>query len=265
MEDIGHHRNSYRTAVRKFLSEYSESLTAPEKEQWKADLNNVVTAVSSHKIKVLEKVNQFASKPVPMSEFEKASIRIQEEQLKLQQQSIQGKKDQAIAQAKPLMVTIVEKCTELEDEIQVVPITELQSGEDHQVTRVMNKLAGWKSSFESVEKCYQEFEIATAVYKLSNAEHEKVKSSVDRTKSLLTDVVAIAEDQDLKRKLFSLDINTRVEQVKWTVFSGDFGEDFFKFKKDFLDAASQNKTSTKNQIFKLRENLRSYAMTPLLA
>ena len=50
--------------------------------------------------------------------------------------------------------------------------------------------------------------------------------------------------------------------MKWPVFAGDAGEDFFKFKKDFLlYAAKQNRTSTRNQITKLRENLRGYAKT----
>ena len=61
----------------------------------------------------------------------------------------------------------------------------------------------------------------------------------------------MAEDQDLKRQLFSLDTSNRGEQIKWPVFGGEPGEDFFKFKKDFLDAAKQNRTSTKNQIIKL--------------
>ena len=42
-------------------------------------------------------------------------------------------------------------------------------------------------------------------------------------------------------------------------FSGEPGEDFVKFKKDFLDAAVQNKTSTKNQVTKLKESIKGYA------
>ena len=47
--------------------------------------------------------------------------------------------------------------------------------------------------------------------------------------------------------------------MKWPVFSGEVGEDFFKFKKDFLDAAKQNRTSVKNQMTKLKENIKGYA------
>ena len=37
------------------------------------------------------------------------------------------------------------------------------------------------------------------------------------------------------------------------------GQVFSKFKKDFLDAAVQNKTSTRNQVTKLKENIEGYA------
>ena len=46
----------------------------------------------------------------------------------------------------------------------------------------------------------------------------------------------VAEEEDNKRQLFSLDTTARNEQVKWPTFNGDTGEDYFKFKKDFLDA-----------------------------
>ena len=73
------------------------------------------------------------------------------------------------------------------------------------------------------------------------------------------DIGSVAEDQDVKRQLFSMDTSNRSEQIKWPSFAGEPGEDFFKFKKDFLDAALQNKTSTKNQVAKLRENIKGYA------
>ena len=130
------------------------------------------------------------------------------------------------------------------------------TGDDQLVTRTMLKLAGWKSSMLAISSLYQEFLSRTALHKLSDDEHTAVTSAVDKTKTLLADIVSIAEDQDMKRQLFSLDTSSRGEQVKWPIFSGEPGEDFFKFKKDFLDAAVQNKTSTKNQVTKLKENIR---------
>ena len=86
-----------------------------------------------------------------------------------------------------------------------------------------------------------------------------MSAAFKRTKDSFISLVSVAEDQDQKRQLFSLDTSNKGEQVKWPTFSGESGEDFFKFKKEFLDAAIQNKTSTKNQITKLKENLKGYA------
>ena len=77
----------------------------------------------------------------------------------------------------------------------------------------------------------------------------------------LAEIVVTATHQDEKRQLFSLDTSSRSEQVKWPTFSGDQGEDFFKFKKEFMNAAKQNRISASNQITKLRENVKGYAKT----
>ena len=110
-----------------------------------------------------------------------------------------------------------------------------------------------------ITNLYKDFQFKTFVFKLSTEEHTTVAATYERVKSLMTDLSAVAEDQDVKRQLFSLDMGARAEQVKWPTFSGENGEDYFKFKKEFLEASVQNKTSVHNQMNKLRENLRSYA------
>ena len=82
---------------------------------------------------------------------------------------------------------------------------------------------------------------------------------MERTKTSLLEIITTAEDEDDKRQLYSLDTSNRGDQIKWPGFSGEIGDDFYKFKRDFTDAAKQNRTSVKNQIAKLRENLRGYA------
>ena len=77
----------------------------------------------------------------------------------------------------------------------------------------------------------------------------------------MANIISVAEEEDLTRQLYSLDTSQRGEQVKWPSFAGDYGEDFFKFKDDFNDASKQNRVSSRNQITKLRENLKGYAKT----
>jgi hypothetical protein len=64
------------------------------------------------------------------------------------------------------------------------------------------------------------------VFKLPGAKHY----------GIMADIVSVAEDEN--KQLFSLDTSVRGKQMKWPVFTGDHGEDFFKFKKYFLDAAN---------------------------
>ena len=197
--------------------------------------------------------------PAPMSVFEKEMLVIEKRKMKMNEDALDTKRSDALATAKPLKQLVMELCTELDEELDQTTSAQLQSGDDQLVTKTMLRLAGWKSKMESVRTTHQEFLTTTAVFRLPETEHVAVSAAVERTKESLADIVTIAEDEDEKRQLFSLDTSVRGEQVKWPEFAGDTGEDFFKFKKDFLDAAKQNKTSTRNQITKLRENLSGYA------
>ena len=91
---------------------------------------------------------------------------------------------------------------------------------------------------QAASNLYQEFQTKTALNRLSEEEHNATGAAVEKTKTLLSDIISVAEDQDQKRQLFSLDTSNRGEQVKWPTFGGEPGEDFFKFKKEFLEAAT---------------------------
>ena len=102
LDKIGVAKDGYRDAVRKFLSDYAGELSGPEAAQWKADMKSVVDIVKANKFSVLSSVNQVLPPVVPMTEFEKATINLQTQQLALQQQAIVSKKEEALATAKPL-------------------------------------------------------------------------------------------------------------------------------------------------------------------
>jgi hypothetical protein len=59
---------------------------------------------------VLEKVSQLLPPAAPMSEFERASIELQKEQLLLKQQELDSKKVEALAIAKTLNALVLERC-----------------------------------------------------------------------------------------------------------------------------------------------------------
>ena len=265
IEKIEVGRNNYRNAVRQFLQDFDGVLTDPEKEQWKSVMKSTVNKVNTHKMTVLDKVNQLTPKVVPMSEFEKETIDIQKQQLLLQQKAADTRKEESLAVAKPLMKLIVERCGQLQDELDQVSVSQLQDGDDQQITRVILKISGWKQQMNSITMLNQDLVTKTALFPLSANEQSELTATVERVKASLADITTTAEDEDLSRQLYSLDTGTRIEQIKWPTFNGDPGEDYFKFKKDFLHAAKQNRTSARNQVSKLRENVKGYAKSLLPA
>ena len=110
LEKIEVARNNYRNAVRKFLLDFADNLPAPEAEQWKKDMESTVGKVNKHKMTILDKVNQLTPKTTPMTEYEKAAIEIQKQQLALQQQAVDTRKEESLAVARPLKKLIIEKC-----------------------------------------------------------------------------------------------------------------------------------------------------------
>ena len=83
LEKIEVARNHYRNEVRKFLQEFDTELTDIDKNQWNSTMKLTVDKVNKHKMTILDKVSQLAPNVTPMSEFERATIEIQKQQLEL--------------------------------------------------------------------------------------------------------------------------------------------------------------------------------------
>ena len=268
LANINTARNSHRTAVREFLTKFSPELTSPEIEQWNADLKSLVNRVNTHKIEVIGKVNELIPHTQPMTEYEKSTmifqqkqLEFQEKQLEMQSKADDKKKTEAHAVAKPLLKLVTDKCTDLDDELEQIPASTIETVDDQLITRSMQKLAGWQNLMDSILILWQDLMVKTAAYPLEEHEMSVAKAAVESSRAALTNARTLVEGEDLRRQLYSLDVTSRAEQVKWPSFAGEPGEDFVKFEKDFLDACKQNKVSLRNQIVKLRENLKGYAKT----
>ena len=214
LDKIAAVRDDFRNKVRWLLTSFADELSSPEKTQWQADLDSTLQVVQAHKFQVLEKVSQLLPPAAPLSEYERESIDIKKRQLKIQEDAADSKKGETLAIAKHLQKFVMEKCGELDEELDQIPSSLLQTGDDQQVTMTMLKLATWKTRMESIRSSYQEFQTATAVFKLSQPEQLATDAAVERTKDSLADNVSVPEDEDLKRHLFSLDTSLRGEQVK---------------------------------------------------
>ena len=259
LNDITTARDQYRSSVRNFLETFKEILTEPDAEKLRSEMKSVLANVRSHESVVFTKITQVTAKPVEMTEFEKTTIELQRKQIQIQQETIDSQRKEVLAAASPLRKLILEKCSALDGELELVTVTQLQEGDEQQVTRIMLKLAGWRTQLESITSMHQELLTKTALHELPASEKSEVTAAVETTKASLETIATTAEDEDVKRQLYSLDTSHRGEQVKWPIFGGESGEDFYKFRREFYDAAKENRTSLKNQVSKLRENLKGYA------
>ena len=116
---ISEAKDVYRNNVRNFLTSFESELTQSEVEKDKADMENLVKIVNSHKFAILAKVNELNPPTQAMSEFERKSMDMQEKQLELQQKQLElqlkvgdSKKDEMHAVVRCLKKLILEKCTE---------------------------------------------------------------------------------------------------------------------------------------------------------
>ena len=72
------------------------------------------------------------------------------------------------------------------------------------------------------------------------------------------EVIKSVEEQDLVRRLFTLD-TSKTDTVKLPIFGGKEEEDFQRFKDQMEKAFDQNRVSRADQLSKLRESLRGQA------
>ena len=115
LDKIAEVRDKFRKAVRVHLTQFDSELESTEKAAWESDLASILHAVQFHKHLVLEKVTQLLPQAAPMSEFEKETIALQKRNIKMKEDALDSKKDDALATAKPLKKLVMEKCTELEE------------------------------------------------------------------------------------------------------------------------------------------------------
>ena len=198
--------------MRSFMSDYKAELSGPELEKWKHDMEAVLNRVTKHKFDVLACVNKFTPQSAPMSEFEKETIALQKQQLELQQNAESSKHKEAEAIAQPLKRLLIEKCTNLDEDLEQIPVTMLKTGDEQQVVKVMHKLSDWKGQLESISLLHQQLLTKTALHPLPSEDQTLIDAAFERTKASLADIVTTVEEEDDRRQLYSLDTNIQGDQ-----------------------------------------------------
>ena len=68
------------------------------------------------------------------------------------------------------------------------PESRILKGDDQLVSKVMLKLASWRTKLDSISCTYQEFQTKTAVHRLPETDHSAVDAGVVRVKDLLSGI-----------------------------------------------------------------------------
>ena len=138
-------KNAFRQQVRSFLTEYGESLEVSDKKKWEDALTELVNKVVTYRNEVTVKVDQVRP-TVRMSEFEKETIRLQQETLAEQkrksQQKEKLKKEEALAQAEAKLMAFKDDYNVLTVQMSADP-TPYEERDDVVISTAMQDLQEW--------------------------------------------------------------------------------------------------------------------------
>ena len=156
---------------------------------------------------------------------------IQRRQLALQEskenKAEQSEKEKSSAVAEVRYDEVLAISSELGDTLDQVSDWSKASRSD--IMSAMQKLDKWADKFQSMNKAYREFNLATSKHKRADLS-ERVEEVIEEVTDKYNKVVKEVREQDKSRELYSL-AGSNSEQVKLPKFSGSPGEDFFTFKK----------------------------------
>ena len=138
----------------------------------------------------------------------------------------------------------------------------LDTASDEKISRLVQKISKYEQQRDKVQNSHDIYLEFTAVSKPDDILYSgaKLSTAVHDSISCINTLIKGLETQDEDRGLATL-LPRKNEKMKWPSFHGKPGENFFKFKEQFLKVAKQNMTSKSDQLTKLRENLKDFPLT----
>ena len=138
----------------------------------------------------------------------------------------------------------------------------LESASDEKISRLVQKISRYEKLRDKIQNSHNEYLEFTALHKPDNILYDAAKlvTAVQDATTCIDNLIKDLETEDEDRGLATL-LPRKAEKMKWPAFSGNPGENFFKFKEQFFKVAKQNMTSKSDQLTKLRENLKDFPLT----
>ena len=229
-------------------------------QYWNEVQSTLQQKMVNHELQIREKASNLVANK-SLTEFEKQSLDIQKRQLALQEskenKAEQNEKEKSSAVAEVKYDEVLAISNELGDNLDQV--SDWSKASRAEIMSAMQKIDKWADKFQSMNKAYREFNLATSKHKRDDLS-ERVEEVIEEVTDKYNKVVKEVREQDKSRELYSL-AGSNSEQVKLPKFSGSPGEDFFTFKKKLKLAFEKNRVPVEDKVEKLRSCLAGEALS----
>ena len=113
----------------------------------------------------------------------------------------------------------------------------LESVIDEKISKLVQKIPKFEKVRDKLESSHVDYLEFTAVHKPDASNHDpaNLSQAVNDAIADINNLISDLEDQDAERGLATL-LPRKMEKIKWPRFSGNQGENFFKFKESFFKA-----------------------------
>ena len=257
-------------SVEETCDKYEGEMGPERSNQWKALIPQVERDFAGYRRGFLAKLSDLAkSKEANVQSFQSAQLKLMQESNEISRRNQQAavevttvsedsKKAIAVKKAKAKIEAIHADAEVLGEDVNCIEDWTKES--DLSISKSMRKISEWKKSMEKLVTMGREFTEFVASNNLCDEDVDIVGTDV-MVESVVREVketVKSVEEEDLQRRLFSLDTSS-ADKVKLPTFEGKDEEDFQKFKEEIEKAFDTNRVSRADQLTKLRESLRGQA------
>ena len=253
--------DDYSNGVEAVIDTNRDDMGADLTKKYEDDLTYVMTEVKKHKRKILDKKKEVSPPPTPLSAYETEMLQLQMRTLKLHE-SAQAK---AVTEKQEKATVLAEtKSNEFYGETSVMGDLLLDEdwdlADNTVVSQAMRLLSAWQAQMNLIERKYREFENDALQFGFPAPKTEAVDAEYSRICAKFESVKEDVTLQDKDRGLFTLE-PAKTEKVKWPIFYGNPSEDFMKWQDKMETAFLKNRVPRDERVDKLREHLRSKALS----
>ena len=142
---------------------------------------------------------------------------------------------------------------------EIMPVEKWDEVDDETIASAMRDLAKWQEQIIIIERAYRKYDNMALKHKFPSERKEAMLAVYEEKKDKFEKTKSAVQKEDRVRGLFTLE-PVRTDIMKYPTFAGLPSEDYVKFKETMEQRFRENKVKRKEQVSKLRENLKGSAL-----